>query len=340
MNTLTTQEITAKKTWENFVLFHPQANFLHSWNWGEFHHRLGQSIFRLGFYQGRLLKGLALLIHQPARRGPYLECPGGPLLDWQDKSLVSAFFTAAQNTGHSLGVSFLRFRPQLLESPSSRQIFRSFGCRPAPIHLHAETTWQLDLGPAEAEILAGMRKTTRYLIRRADKLGVTVVPSHDPTDIKLLYRLQLQTVKRHRFVPFSLDFLRHQFAVFAADQQALLFKAFYRRQVIAMALIIFYGPEAVYHYSGSSPQALRIPAAYALQWVAIKEAKKRGLNRYNFWGIAPTHDPRHRFAGVTLFKTGFGGYRVDYLHAHDLPLKNTYWLTWLFETLRAKSRRL
>lgn len=332
--------ITDKAIWENFVLSHPQANFLHSWNWGEFYHRLGQQIFRLGFYRAGILSGVGLLIHQPARRGAYLECPGGPLLDWSDKSLVSAFFAVAQNTGRNLGVSFLRLRPQLLESPPSQQIFRSYGCRSAPIHLHAETTWQLDLRPAEAEILAGMRKTTRYLIRRAGKLGVTVVTSHDPADIKLLYRLQLQTVTRHRFVPFSEDFLRHQFAVFAADQQALLFKAVYRRQVIAMALIIFYGPEAVYHYSGSSPQALQVPAAYALQWAAIQAAKQKGLKRYNFWGIAPTHDPRHRFAGVTLFKTGFGGYRVDYLHAHDLPLKHTYWLTWLFETLRAKSRRL
>ena len=185
-----------------------------------------------------------------------------------------------------------------------------------------------------------MRKSTRYSIRQADKLKLKVTPSQDIKDIDLLFKLQLQTVKRHHFTPFSKDFLKQQFEIFSSDNQALLLKASHQNQVLSVAFIIFYGQEAVYHYAGSSAQARQIPAAYAIQWAAIKEAKRRGLSRYNFWGIAPTDDPRHRFAGVTLFKTGFGGHRVDYLHAHDLPLKPAYWLTYLFETLRAKSRHL
>ena len=107
-----------------------------------------------------------------------------------------------------------------------------------------------------------------------------------------------------------------------------------------MSFIIFYGQEAVYHYSGSSDKLRHIPASSLLQWRAILEAKRRGLARYNFWGIAKSDNLKHRFAGVSLFKKGFGGERLDYLRTHDLPVSPVYYLTYLFETLRNKSRHL
>jgi lipid II:glycine glycyltransferase (peptidoglycan interpeptide bridge formation enzyme) len=79
---------------------------------------------------------------------------------------------------------------------------------------------------------------------------------------------------------------------------------------------------------------------YLLQWEAIKEAKKRNMQTYNFWGISPNENPNHRFSGVTKFKIGFGGSRVDYLHAHDLPISSWYWAVYLLESLRKSSRRL
>jgi len=107
-----------------------------------------------------------------------------------------------------------------------------------------------------------------------------------------------------------------------------------------MAIIIFYGDTAYYHFSASVSGHNELPFSYFLQWEIIKEAKKRGIKHYNFWGIAPNSNPKHRFAGVTLFKTGFGGERVDWLHAHDLPVSPLYYLTYTFETCRRVLRRL
>ena len=107
-----------------------------------------------------------------------------------------------------------------------------------------------------------------------------------------------------------------------------------------MSFFIFYGKEAVYHYSASSELARKIPASYLLIWEAIREAKRRKMEIFNFWGIAPNDDPRHRFSGVTLFKKGFSGFRVDYLYAQDLPLNRLYFFTRLFERLRKFRRGL
>ena len=77
-----------------------------------------------------------------------------------------------------------------------------------------------------------------------------------------------------------------------------------------------------------------VPAAHAVQWRSIQEAQRRGATRYNFWGIARADQPRHPFAGITIFKKGFGGYPQDYMHAQDLPLNLKYWKLWAVDTWR------
>lgn len=337
---MTIKPVENQKTWEEFALSQKPNIFLQSWNWGQFHQNLGEKIFRLGFWEGKKLTGLALLIKEEAKRGTYLSCPGGPLIDWQKESHFKIFVDQLKKIGRQERVVFVRIRPSLLSLPENKKLFKKAGFFPAPMHMHAETTWQLDLTPSQAELLKKMRKSTRYSLKRAQKEGVKIETSQDSKDIDLLYRLQIQTARRHHFVPFSREFLKEQFKTFAKDNQALLFLARYRNQVQAASLIIFYGDTAVYHYSGSSPRFPQIPSSHLIQWEAIKEAQKRGCRVYNFWGIAPTANPRHRFAGVTTFKKGFGGYRVDYLHAQDLPLKKQYSLTFAFETARRLSRRL
>lgn len=332
--------VATKKDWEAFSLSQKPNVFLQSFNWGEFHQKIGKSIFRLGFWEGKKLVGVALIIKEEAKRGVYLSCPGGPVINWQKKEVFLKFIEYLKNLSQEEGAAFIRIRPSILSSEENRSLFQKAGFVNAPMHMHAETTWQLALSGSEEELLSGMRKTTRYLIRRALREGVEVKTTKDPAMIETLYQLQMETARRHRFVPFPQDFLEAQFKIFTHEDQALLFVARYQKKILAVSMIIFYGDTAVYHYSGSSSLFPKVPASYLIQWEAIKEAKRRNCLIYNFWGIAPSDDPRHRFAGVTTFKKGFGGQRVDYLHAQDLPLGGRYWFTFGFETLRRLLRRL
>jgi len=331
---MTVKPVNNKKTWENFILGSGQASFLQSWNWGEFNQSLGHPIHRLGWYDKNKLQAVTLIIKKQAKRGTYLECPAGPITAQPEPDILADFITQIKQTAQLENVSFLRIRPNLPASPQNASLFKSLGFIQAPMHLHAETTWVLDITKPEDQLLAQMRKSTRYSIKKALKMGVKVTQTTNPKDIGLLYQLQLEAVKRHHFVPFSQDYLLKQLFSFKPDNQIQLFKASYQNKLLAVSFIIFYGSEATYHYSGSSNQLRHVPASYLLQWQAILEAKQRGLKTYNFWGIAKTDNPKHRFAGVTLFKKGFGGCQVDYLPAHDLPLKPNYWLTYGFETLR------
>jgi lipid II:glycine glycyltransferase (peptidoglycan interpeptide bridge formation enzyme) len=349
MKEVLVKQITDKKEWERFLSKHSEANFLQSWSWGEFHERLGQRVVRSGFYRDEKLVGVLLGVVEDAKRGKYMTVAGGPILDWSDEELVAAAFAEMRRAGKEAGCVFVRIRPQIqmqdlrlmTEDEKVIALFRRHGCRNAPMYLSAELTSQLDITPSEDELLKGMRKTTRYEVKKAMSLGVKISTSTDEALIRDFYNLQLETAKRQKFVPFSYAFFLEQFKMFFAEGTALLYTATYEKVVLAQAFIIFYGSEAVYHYGASTEDGRKYPGAYLIQWEAIKEAKRRGMTRYNFFGVAPEGETNHRFSGISVFKRGFGGQDVEYLHAQDLVLDRAkYLLTLAVEKLRKIRRRV
>lgn len=341
MAEISVKQVTSKKEWENFLEKHEEANFLQSWAWGEFHERLGQRIVRSGFYQEHELVGVLLGVVETAKRGKYMTVAGGPIIDWQDSELVDAAFAEMRRAGKSEQCVFVRVRPQLLSSSESKRTFSSHGCADAPMYLSAELTTQLDITLSEEDLLKGMRKTTRYEVKKAISLGVKIETSTNESLIRGFYDLQLETAKRQKFVPFSYEFFLEQFRTFFADGKALLYTATYEGKILAQAFVIFYGKEAVYHYGASTEDGRKYPGAYLIQWEAIKEAKRRGMIRYNFFGVAPDGENNHRFSGISVFKRGFGGQDVEYLHAQDLVLdRPKYLITLAVEKIRKIRRRV
>ncbi|MBI2009638.1 MAG: peptidoglycan bridge formation glycyltransferase FemA/FemB family protein [Candidatus Chisholmbacteria bacterium] len=335
------KEITVKDEWEQAVSRFPEANFLQSWNWGQFHQNLDQSVHRLGYFKGDTLQGVMLAIVERAKRATYLTVPGGPLLDWHDKDVVNSWKETIINLAQDHRASFIRVRPQLLDTPENASLFKSLGFRSSPMHLHAELTHQIDLAKSEADLLTAMRKTTRYEITQSEKIGLKVSTSQNPKDMGVFYDLQLETAKRQSFVPFGKKFLEEQFRIFALDNQATLYAVTLKGRLLVQAIIMFYALEADYHYSASSEESRQYPAAYALQWRAIRDAKARGFKRYNLWGVAPEGDTNHRFHGVSVFKRGFRGEDVAYLHARDLVINPfRYAINYGIESIRRRLRRV
>jgi lipid II:glycine glycyltransferase (peptidoglycan interpeptide bridge formation enzyme) len=338
---ITIKSIEDKDVWEEFIANHKEANFLQSWYWGEFQLRLGRKIHKTGFFRNNNLVGIMLSIEESARRGKYLIVPGGPIIDWKDNILIDVAFSEMRNIARSSNLSFVRIRPQIIEDEFSKNIFKKNGARLSPMHLTADLTFQLDITKTEEELLANMRKATRYEIRKAEKLTINISSSKDEKKIKKFYELQLNTARRQKFVPFSYKFFYEQFKVFFEQDLALIFTATYENKILAEAFIIFYNSEAVYHYGVSTEDGRKYPGAYLLQWEAIKEAKKRGIEKYNFWGVAPIDSKNHRFSGVSLFKRGFGGEDIQYLRAHDIVINHPkYLMNFLIESVRKRVRKV
>ena len=247
-----------------------------------------------------------------------------------------------KNIAEREGASLIRISPILERSKENNEIFQKLGFRPAPIHMHPEASWKLDIRPSEEELLMGMRKTTRYLIRQAKKdKDIEIYQSKDIGDVENFNKLYQEVVDRQNFVPFPLEYLKNEFSAFQSDNQIVLFFGKYKNEVVASAFVLFWSNIGFYHQAALLPKYHRIPIAYLLQWEAIREAKRRGCVLYDFWGyVDPQKQPSHPWAGPTLFKMGFGGRAYEYVKTQDFPLSKKYWLTYLFEKLRKTKRGL
>lgn len=332
------KEIKEKSVWESFALSLKPNTFLHAWNYGEMQIALGEKVFRLGCFENEQLVGIAMGVTITAKRGKFLFCPHGPLVVSDKAEYKEALVLALKNKAQEIGSAFLRISPLELMSGKKVELYKRLGMRPAPMHMHAETMWVLDIKPSEDDLMKGMRKTTRNLVRRAERDGVTIRISRDVKDLDVFEQVYKETADRENFVGFSRKYLEAEFNAFVNDGQVFLAFAEYQGDVISTALITVYGNTGFYHQGASTRKHAKVPGAYLLQWEIIRELKRLGMERYNFWGIAPTDDPKHPWAGLSLFKQGFGGYREDYIHAQDLPLKPSYWLTYLIEQIRRKKR--
>ena len=266
---------------------------------------------------------------------------GGPILDWGNLELVQAVFQDMREQGKNERCTFVRVRPQLERSESSLKLMQQLGARPAPMYLSVEFAGVLDLNKSEEELLAGMRQRLRRALRKAEKNGITVEKSTNPEDIHEFYQIQMQTAGRHGFVAFSEDFFLKQFTALAKHDEAVLYTAKYQGETLAQNFMIFYGNEASYHYGVSSELGTKLSGAPLLHMEAMRDARKRGIKRYNFWGIVEEDEVHHRFYGVSCFKRGFGVTELKYVPAHDLVLKpGKYVVTKLIEDVRKKVRHV
>ncbi|MDP2690983.1 MAG: peptidoglycan bridge formation glycyltransferase FemA/FemB family protein [bacterium] len=339
-------EIHEKETWEGFPFMQDKGLFLQSFHQKELYESLGQ---RTWLFEVTGIRSLVTKIE--AKRGTFLFLPYGPMPSDADSEAFTAFFTELRTLAQEEGASFIRVSPYWEETDEKKALLVGHGFRPAPIHMLAETLWVLDLeGKTDEQLLEGMEKKHRNLVRRAIKDGVEISRTTTPEAVDRFVELHWETRERHQFTPYPKDFFRNQVRLFAEDDQVLVIEATHGGELLASAIIMTYGKVGAYHHgaSSSNPEHRKIPASYLIQWEAIQEARRRGCSRYNFWGVAPYRldaegkrvyeNLKHPFCGITHFKTGFGGHRVDLLPCHDLVVNARYYLNWSIEKVRKWKR--
>ena len=323
--------------WEEVIKKFPEANFLQSPSYGKMHELLGEKVITESYGKNGK-EGYALMIVKNAKRGRYLEISCGPLLDWQNKRLVDEVLNKIKQLAIKERCVFVRIRPQLLASQQTTGILRKNGLRVSPMHLAAEHTVIIDLTKAEEELLSNMRRQTRYEIRQAIKLNIKITKGNSEPLFREFHQVQVKTARRQNFVPPNLKTLLAEREAFKNNAEIYVAKT-PDGQPIAYGLIIKDGLEGDYYEAASTELNRKLPGAYALLWQAMCDLKTEGYQRFNLWGIAPAGQPNHRYAGVTTFKTGFGGEIVEYVLAHDLVISRIKYLKNLAVEIARKRRR-
>ncbi len=321
------------KDWQVVLEKYPEANFLQSPEWGKVNELVGHRVILEGsedFWCQMIVKN--------AKRGRYLEVPGGPLLDWRNSVVVQAVFRRIREVAEREKCVFVRLRPQL--KAEEKAYLEGLGLKKAPMHLHAEHTVILDLTKSQEDLLKEMRRQTRYEVRRAEKFNIKVTWTDEESSYREFHQVQAETAQRQHFVPPNLKMLLAEREAFGENARLYIAKTA-ANEPIAYGLILMTGNEAEYFEAASTELNYKLPGAYALQWQVIKDLQELGIKRYNLWGIAPPDQPDHRYAKVTTFKRGFGGEMVEFVAAQDMVIKPAHYkLDLLVETVRRKRRKL
>jgi lipid II:glycine glycyltransferase (peptidoglycan interpeptide bridge formation enzyme) len=285
---------------------------------------------------------LAYVPHGPEVRGPQLE--NGPFL---------AALAAALRP-HLAGCLFLRYdlpwalrpegegslrgggpggaglHPGGLHAAGLRAAgLRAAGLLKAPMDIQPPDTVILELGYEEESLLAAMKAKTRYNIGLAAKKGVQVEEG-GTADLPAWYQLYRETARRDRITLHDFDYYRRQFASAqeggrdggsSGTPELKLLLARHEGDLLAGIIVALHGCGATYLYGASSDAKRNLMPAYALQWEAIRLARRRGCLTYDLFGIPPSPDPAHPMHGLYRFKTGFGGRIVNRPGCWDFPYR-------------------
>jgi lipid II:glycine glycyltransferase (peptidoglycan interpeptide bridge formation enzyme) len=324
-------EIRDKKRWNDFVGSKEHAEFLQSWEWGEFQEKVEGpvlsassersrtgaegKILRFGIEENGELIAAATLVKKTLPLGMnYFYCPRGPVFDYRSSIFsLQFFFDEIKKIADKEKVIFLRFEPdnQSQITNYKLQIRKTIDIQPSQ-------TIILDLAKTEDELLAAMHQKTRYNIRLAEKKGVKIqeatrggfLAGDGEKELEKFWNLMQKTSGRDGFTPHDKDY--YEKLLHAAPEKFKLFFALFEDEIITAGIFGFFGDTATYLFGASGDENREVMAPYLLQWEIIKKAKAAGCKFYDFFGI-----DEKKWPGVTRFKRGFCGQEINYPGTFD-----------------------
>jgi lipid II:glycine glycyltransferase (peptidoglycan interpeptide bridge formation enzyme) len=287
-----------------------QEHFLQSIAWEKFQQSLGHTTVR------RSGDGWSFLAVVERSGGiTRLYCPYGPTVS-SPQVLIDAIAALKEEAMH-FQAAFLRIQPTgiLLDANDEKR----YGLR-AIAYSQPVATRVIDLTPPLEEIFAGMTQSKRNVCRNYKKKNLIYHVTKDPADIELLLTPLHDIASRNRISVHSDDYIRKQAQAMMPEHASLHYIEL--DGDVITASLLYEGEEVNYYaHSGTTAKHYKLQANTALIGELIVYSKNQGKKYLDLYGIAPTDDPKHPWAGVSNFKAEFGGSVVHYNATYDIPLK-------------------
>lgn len=337
--TLTPEEFTT------FADHNPQKSFFQTTKIASLREQNGWTPHYLGVKnsQGQLLAA-TMLVTKPSFLGYKIAyAPGGPLIDYENKKLLTFFTQNLKSYLKSEKAYVFHIDPyyELIERDRDGIVVKdgfnhkkaatnlqNLGFRPLKISEQPKYLFALDLNHRTPdELLASFKRNTRNHIRKTEKEGVTV-RELDRSELNIFKSITASTSERRNFTDKPLSYYQVMYDLFGPEVKFVLAEATIEGKItpLSAAMFMLYGDEIIYLFSGSYKKYMNYNAQYAIQWHMIKYAADHHFSRYNFYGIQGLPDPTAKDYGVYEFKKGFGGRVIELLGSHELPLSPIYYL--------------
>jgi lipid II:glycine glycyltransferase (peptidoglycan interpeptide bridge formation enzyme) len=322
-----------KNLWNKFLDDEGYISFLQDFEYGEIEKNLGREVIRLGIFRDSDLIGVCQMIGYKRKLSYGLVIHHGPVIkkDFFKEGFKKVLEFLEKN-GFKKKYHFLRVNPALIYEEDYIDFFKSLGGKLAPTYAVSENFWIKEI-KSDEEMLNEMDKTHKKLVIESLKKPYLEIEKTENLDkFDIFWSLYEDLYLRKKFKPYSREFILEEFKLFSKEGKALLFLGKIENKYFSSALVIFSHQSSFYHHAASLP--IKEPLNYKIQWEIIQETKRRNLKYYNFWGIARKEEKKHPWYGLTLFKKGFGGKRIDLLPTFDFIFSKRYYLLWLYEKIK------
>lgn len=330
------KENVSRSQWNGWVEGSPGGGHLfQSYEWGEMKRALNWRPVRVVLERdggGVAGVGQFLTYDTPLVPGVLMYCPKGPWLPWDDEEAVRAFFRGLLAVAERRGAHTVKIEPEVPESRTrvKELLFSEIGFHRFRWNVNHKATITVDLSPSEEELLAKMKKGTRYGVRRAAKEGVKVVEDDSPAAREAFWRMHGEMVERKSFWSRPRGYYSTVWDALRSAGMAHLFFAEHEGDRLAVALVYTFGRKCIYMLGATKREERDLQPGYLLQWEVMRWAKERGITHYDMWGVPnlDTLNESHPLYGVYKWKAGFGGEIVDFLGCLDLPVRSTRAKLW------------
>src|SRR5690606_12521185 len=128
--------------------------------------------------------------------------------------------------------------------------------------------------------------------------GITVRETQSEADLQRLYEIYATTGTRQGFIVRPLEYYLNLWQSFQKAGLAHILVAEHNDSILAGIVLFHFGQTVWYFYGMSSNEHRDLQPNYALQWTAIRWAKSRGYQTYDWWGAPNEFNENYSMWGV------------------------------------------
>jgi peptidoglycan pentaglycine glycine transferase (the first glycine) len=321
------EQLTVKEVSEenyNPLAISSQAAFPQAYFYGSWHEKMGRKVLRFSVEDksGSEVIGFFQVIIFPMPFGKKVGyIPRGPVFK-HNIEIKKALFEIAKKEN----LVFLRLEPEFnfksLKAPTKSLKKLVFS---QPTH-----EWVLDLSPTLPELIANMHKKTRYSVRVAESpesdLKVKIIENSFVDYLEVFLTMMQITAKRDGFSLHPESYYRNIFNSFEQEKNAFLVLVYHKENLLSVHANIIYGNTAYYLFGATSNEFRETMPSYKAHITTFEYLKSKSINFYNFGGIEVSKNSEDSLAGVTLYKTRFGGFLKSHEFVFDIVVNKLWYM--------------
>lgn len=208
------------------------------------------------------------------------------------------------------------------------------------VEVEPKHTQLINLLQDEQQLRRDLNSGHRNLINGAERRGLTVRLTESDEDFEKFLEMLHNTAKRAKVKFHNDDYYWAIKKILGMRGFAKLYVVDSGEGIVAGALFYDYNGIRYYAHAGADQLLNRkLNGSVVLLWRAIIDAKSAGMHTMDLWGVAPNDDPKHKWAGISKFKKGFGGESITHLGTYDIPINHAkYRVYMLYRKFRGRTK--